>query len=68
MRRRETSTGRSKDYQIDANDQLVTSGDYRNVVVAYRNGAPVMLTDVAKIVDRGGEHEAGGVDESRRRR
>ncbi len=43
--------GERQDYQIDANDQLVTSKDYRNVVVAYRNGAPVMLTDVAKIVD-----------------
>jgi multidrug efflux pump len=38
-------------YQIAANDQLITSGDYKNVVVAYRNGAPVMLSDVAKIVD-----------------
>jgi multidrug efflux pump len=43
--------GPRQDYQIDANDQLVTSADYKNVVVAYRNGAPVMLTDVAKIVD-----------------
>jgi multidrug efflux pump len=43
--------GPRQDYQIDANDQLVTSQDYRNVVVAFRNGAPVMLTDVAKIVD-----------------
>lgn len=43
--------GDRQDYQIDANDQLVTSQDYRNVVVAFRNGAPVMLTDVAKIVD-----------------
>jgi multidrug efflux pump len=43
--------GTSQDYQIDANDQLVTSADYRNVVVAYRNGAPVMLTDVANIVN-----------------
>jgi multidrug efflux pump len=43
--------GPSQDYQIDANDQLVTSDDYRKVVVAYRNGAPVMLTDVARIVD-----------------
>ena len=43
--------GLSQDYQIDANDQLVTSGDYRSVVVAYRNGAPVMLTDVANIVN-----------------
>ncbi|MGC1619560.1 MAG: efflux RND transporter permease subunit [Candidatus Acidiferrum sp.] len=43
--------GPSKDYQIDANDQLITSNDYRSVVVAYRNGAPVMLTDVARVVD-----------------
>jgi multidrug efflux pump len=43
--------GPRQDYQIDANDQLVTSQDYRNVVVAYRNGAPVMLTDVAKVID-----------------
>jgi multidrug efflux pump len=43
--------GPRQDFQIDANDQLVTSNDYRHVVVAYRNGAPVMLTDVAKIVD-----------------
>jgi len=43
--------GPRQDYQIDSNDQLVTSKDYRQVVVAYRNGAPVMLTDVADIVD-----------------
>jgi multidrug efflux pump len=43
--------GPRQNYQIDANDQLVTSKDYRNVVVAYRNGGPVMLTDVAKIMD-----------------
>jgi multidrug efflux pump len=43
--------GPKQDYQIDANDQLVTSADYKKIVIAYRNGAPVMLTDVAKIVD-----------------
>jgi multidrug efflux pump len=43
--------GPRQDYQIDANDQLVTSDDYRRVVVAFRNGAPVMLTDVARIVN-----------------
>jgi multidrug efflux pump len=43
--------GPRQNYQIDANDQLVTSDDYRSVVVAYRNGAPVMLTDVARIVN-----------------
>jgi multidrug efflux pump len=43
--------GPHQDYQINANDQLVTSDDYRSVVVAYRNGAPVMLKDVAQVVD-----------------
>ncbi len=43
--------GPRQDWQIDANDQLITSADYKNVVVAYRNNAPVFLHDVAKIVD-----------------
>ena len=43
--------GPHQDYQINANDQLVTSDDYRQVVVAYRNGAPIMLRDVAQVVD-----------------
>jgi multidrug efflux pump len=43
--------GPRQDFQINANDQLVTSADYKKVVVAYRNGAPVMLTDVARVVD-----------------
>jgi multidrug efflux pump len=43
--------GPRQDYQIDSNDQLISSADYRNIVVAYRNGAPVMLTDVADVID-----------------
>src|ERR1700677_3626910 len=43
--------GTSQDYTINANDQLLTSGDYKAVVVAYRGGAPVMLTQVARVVD-----------------
>ena len=43
--------GPSQDYTINANDQLLSSDDYKSVVVAYRNGAPVMLTDVARIVN-----------------
>jgi multidrug efflux pump len=43
--------GPRQDYQIQSNDQLLTSKDYQNVVVAYHNGAPVMLSDVAEIVD-----------------
>ena len=43
--------GPREDYQIDANDQLLTSNDFRSVVVAYRNGAPVQLSDVANVID-----------------
>ncbi len=43
--------GPRQNYQIDANDQLVKSSDYRDVVIAYRNGAAVMLSDVADVVD-----------------
>lgn len=43
--------GPKKDYQIDANDQLVTSGDYQDIVIAYRNNAPVLLRNVADVVN-----------------
>jgi multidrug efflux pump len=38
-------------YQIEANDQLLSSRDYAPLVIAYKNGAPVKLTDVATIAD-----------------
>jgi multidrug efflux pump len=43
--------GPRQDFQIDANDQLLTSADFKPVIVAYRNGAPVRLSDVANVVD-----------------
>jgi multidrug efflux pump len=43
--------GPAQDYQIDANDQLLTSKDFAQVVVAYRKGAPVVLSDVAIVSD-----------------
>ena len=36
---------------IDTNDQLFHAAGYRNIIVAYRNGAPVKLEDVANVVD-----------------
>src|SRR5213594_1400784 len=36
---------------IGANDQLLSSKDYRPLIVAYRNGAPVQLSDVADAID-----------------
>jgi len=43
--------GPAQSFQISANDQITTSTDFKQVIVAYRNGAPVMLTDVAKVID-----------------
>jgi multidrug efflux pump len=43
--------GARQSYTIGANDQLLTSGDYKPIVIAYRNGAPVRMSDVADIVD-----------------
>jgi len=36
---------------IDANDQLRSAAEYRSMIIAYRNGSPVRLSDVADIVD-----------------
>ncbi len=43
--------GPRQDWQIDANDQLNTAKDYENVVLAYRNNAPVFLHSVADVVN-----------------
>src|SRR6266853_248336 len=43
--------GPSRAYTIDANDQLRSAADYAGVVIAYRNGAPIQLADVADIVE-----------------
>ena len=38
-------------YTIDANDQLRSAAEYRALVIAYRNGAPVYLSDVADVIE-----------------
>ena len=43
--------GPQQSFQIAANDQLLTAEDYRSVIIAYRNGAPVLLSDVGTVVD-----------------
>ncbi len=47
--------GPAQSSTITANDQLNSVKDYQNVVIAYRNGAPVRLSDVATVV-RGAEN------------
>ena len=43
--------GVSQASTIDANDQLKSSADYNRIIIAYRNGAPIRLADVADTVD-----------------
>ena len=43
--------GPARAYTIDANDQLKSAQEYREIVVAYVNGAPVFLADVAGVID-----------------
>jgi multidrug efflux pump len=43
--------GAARASTIDANDQLKTAAEYANLIVTYKNGSPVRLTDVANIVD-----------------
>jgi multidrug efflux pump len=38
-------------YSIEANDQLFTASQYRPLILAYKNGAPIKLSDVAEAVD-----------------
>ncbi len=43
--------GSRESYTIGANDQLLTSDQYRKLIIAYRNNAPVKLVDVANVID-----------------
>jgi multidrug efflux pump len=43
--------GPTRAYTINSNDQLKSAEEYKNIVVAYKNGAPVRLSDVAELVD-----------------
>ena len=43
--------GAHQAYTIGANDQLISSNQYGSTIVAYRNGAPVRLSDVATVID-----------------
>jgi multidrug efflux pump len=43
--------GAYQSFQIGANDQLLSSSDYEGLIIAYRNGGPVRLSDVAVVKD-----------------
>jgi len=52
--------GAHQAYTIAGNDQIMQAEAYRVIVIAYRNGAPVMLKDVADIVDGLENNKVGG--------
>ncbi len=43
--------GKRLAYTINSNDQLLSSADYKPLIIAYRNNAPVRLADIANVID-----------------
>ena len=43
--------GPSRASTIDANDQLKSASEYQRLIIAYKNGAPIRLLDVANVID-----------------
>src|SRR6266481_5494089 len=43
--------GSMRAYTINANDQIRNAGDYKSLIVAYKNGSPVRLSDVGDVID-----------------
>ena len=52
--------GPFQSYTIAANDQITSAEAYRSVIVAYRNNAPVLLSDVAEVVESLENTKVGG--------
>jgi multidrug efflux pump len=46
-----TLNGKTQSYSIGTNDQLVDAAEYKNTIISYKNGAPVRLSDVARVID-----------------
>src|SRR5438067_1230409 len=46
-----TLDGQRQSFTIDANDQLLSGPEYEPIVIAYRNGAPVRVADIANVAD-----------------
>ncbi|PPD02874.1 MAG: acriflavine resistance protein B, partial [Methylocystis sp.] len=52
--------GRRQSYTLDANDQILRASQYNDIIVTWRNGAPVALRDVAQVVDGLENSRVGG--------
>ena len=51
--------GPQRSYTINANDQLLTVDDYKNLIVSWRNGAPVRMLEVARVVESAEDNRLG---------
>ena len=51
--------GPQRSYTINANDQLLTVDDYKNLIVSWRNGAPVRMLEVARVVESAENNRLG---------
>jgi multidrug efflux pump len=51
--------GPKRAYTINSNDQLLTVDDYKNLIVSYKNGAPVRMIDVARVVESAENNQLG---------
>ncbi|MGA8172484.1 MAG: efflux RND transporter permease subunit [Methylocystis sp.] len=52
--------GARQSYTLDANDQLLVANQYKSIVVQWSNGRPIILSDVAKVVDGLENSRVGG--------
>ncbi|MGO4701637.1 efflux RND transporter permease subunit [Dyella sp. 2RAB6] len=46
-----TLNGKTQSYSIGTNDQLIDAAEYKTTIISYKNGAPVRLSDVARVID-----------------
>src|SRR5579875_3279866 len=58
--------GKHQSFTLDTNDQLFNANAFRNVIVAYRNGAPVKLQDIGDLIDSSESPRTGAWYNSRR--
>jgi multidrug efflux pump len=56
----------TRSYILNDNDQLFLAKDYASLIVAYRNGAPVRLSDVATVLDAGESNRNLGLAQGKR--
>ena len=61
-----TLNGAVQSFTIAANDQLAKASDYNDVIIAYRNGAPVRVKDVGEAVDGPENLYTGAWDNNKR--